>query len=184
MDHFDETRRGWKVKPEKIIFGVNHMTDDPTEESIITEKDRERISFEIPFCNELKGRREPDEQLLIQRQPEHPIADICREQAAEILFDQTIGLFLPTFDDDPARAELARRWIESGINEFSKSLHKVEAKGPVTRNGVVCHLLTGQSSKWELNNNVVKIVDFSNRFKKEFSVDKIILSLNNQESIV
>jgi CRP-like cAMP-binding protein len=184
MDHFDETRRGWKVKPEKIIFGVNHMTDDPTQESLITEKDRERIAFEIPYCKELQGKRDPETKLLVQTAPEHPLAKISHLQAEAMLFDQTIGLFLPTFEDEPARADLAKRWIESGVEEFAKSLQAVEAKGPVTRNGTVCHLLTGRSSKWELNNDVVKVIDFSNRFKKEFSLDKVILSLNGQESVV
>lgn len=184
MDHFDETRRGWKVKPEKIVFGVNHMTDDLTQESLITDKDRERISFEIPFNKSLQGKRDPDTQLICQTSPELPMSRIFKEQAQAILFDQTIGLFLPTFDEEPAKAELAKRWIESGVKEFSQSLQNVEAKGPVTRKGVVCQLLTGKSSKWELNNDVVKIIDFSNRFKKEFSIDKIILSLNDQESVV
>ncbi|MGM0598766.1 MAG: cyclic nucleotide-binding domain-containing protein [Candidatus Rifleibacteriota bacterium] len=184
MDHFDKTRRGWKVKPEKVIFGVNHLTDDPTKESLISEHDRERISFEIPYRKELEGKREPNTQLLCQRQPDHPLAEICRDQAQAILFDQSIGLFLPTFDDEPAKADLAGRWIESGKEEFAKTLHNVQAKGPVTRNDMVCTLLTGQSSKWELNQDVVKIVDFSNRFKKEFGLDKLLLSLNDQESIV
>ncbi|MEW6712521.1 MAG: hypothetical protein AB1403_22075, partial [Candidatus Riflebacteria bacterium] len=184
MDHFDETRRGWKVKPEKIVFGVNHMTDDPTQESLITEKDRERISFEIPFFKELQGKRDPELNPVVAANPGHALAKICTHQAEEMLFDQTIGLFLPTFDEEPARADLAKRWIESGVEEFAKSLHSVEAKGPVTRNSVVCHLLSGRSSKWELNNDVVKVIDFSNRFKKEFGLDKIILSLNGQESIV
>lgn len=184
MDHFDETRRGWKVKPEKIVFGVNHLTDDPTQESLITDKDRERIFFEIPFEKELVGKREPEAQLIVQSNPEHPLSKISCQQAQDMLFDQTIGLFLPTFDDNPAKAELAKRWIESGIEEFSKTLHSVEAKGPVTRNDTVCHVLSGKSSKWEFNNDVVKVIDFSNRFKKEFALDKIILSLNAQESIV
>jgi Mrp family chromosome partitioning ATPase len=184
IDHFDETRRGWKVKPEKIIFGVNHMTDDPTQESLITDKDRERINFEIPFCKELEKNRGGESQLLIQTQPDHPIARISQNQAESILFDQSIGLFLPTFDDIPAKSDLAKRWIESGVKEFSETLNKVEAKGPVTRNEQACQLLIGFSSKWELNNDVVKVVDFANRFKKEFDIDKVILSLNGQESIV
>lgn len=184
MDHFDETRRGWKVAPEKIVFGVNHMTDDPTQESLITERDRERIAFEIPFCKSLHGRREPEKELLIQREPGHSLSKVCTEQTMTILFDQTIGLFMPTFDDEPAKAELARRWIESGVNEFSQTLKKVEVKGPVTRHGGLYHILSGHTSKWSLNDQVVKIVDFSNRFKKEFNVNSLILSLNNQESII
>ncbi len=184
MDHFDETRRTWKVVPEKVLFGVNHLTDDPTQESLITEKDHERISFEIPYLPELKGKRDPEKELLIQKSPEHPLSKTCHEQALKVLFDQTIGLFLPTFDDEPARAELARRWLESGVNEFAQSLKKIEVKGPVTRNGCLYHILTGHTSSWDLNNQVVKIVDFSNRFKKEFGVDSLILALNNQESII
>ncbi|GAB4269641.1 MAG: hypothetical protein Kow0029_05770 [Candidatus Rifleibacteriota bacterium] len=184
MDHFDETRRGWKVNPEKVIFGVNHTTDDPTQESLITEKDKERISFEIPFCKDLAGQRSPENELLVQRDPDHPLAKVCQIQADAILFDQSIGLFLPTFEEEPAKAELAKRWVESGIKELSSSLHNVEALGPVTKNEVVCQLLTGHSSKWELNNDVVKVVDFANRFKKEFSIDKVVLTLNNHESIV
>lgn len=184
MDHFDETRRGWKVAPEKIVFGVNHMTDDPTQESLITAKDHERIGFEIPFCKEQQGKRDPEKELLVQREPGHPISKVCKEQTISILFDQTIGLFMPTFDDEPAKAELARRWLESGVNEFSQTLEKVEVKGPVTRQGGLYHMLTGYTSNWNLNSQVVKIVDFSNRFKKEFNVNNLILSLNNQESII
>ncbi len=184
MDHFDETRRGWKVPPEKIIFGVNHMTDDRTQESLITEKDLERISFEIPFCKELKGKREPESELLVQKDVNHALSKVCSQQSLKILFDQTIGLFLPTFDDEPARAGLAKRWIESGVSEFSQSLKKVEVLGPVTRQGCLYHILTGHTSKWNLNQQVVKIVDFSNRFKKEFDVSSLILSLNGQESII
>lgn len=184
MDHFDETRRGWKVAPEKIVFGVNHMTDDPTQESLITEKDRERIGFAIPFSKELQGKRDPETDLLIQRKPEHPMSVNCKTQSLGILFDQTLGLFVPTFDDEPAKAELTRRWLESGVNEFSQVLKCLEVKGPVTRNNQLFHLLTGRTSKWDLNNQVVKIVDFSNRFKKEFGIDSLILSLNNQESII
>ncbi|HNS10752.1 MAG TPA: cyclic nucleotide-binding domain-containing protein [Candidatus Ozemobacteraceae bacterium] len=184
MDHFDETRRGWKVAPEKIVFGVNHMTDDPTQESLITEKDHERISFEIPFCKELKGKRDPEAQLLVQTSPDHPLSKVCRKQTMKVLFDQSIGLFMPTFDDEPARAELARRWVESGVAEFSQTLKNVEVQGPVTRHGGLYHILTGHTSKWSLNDQVVKIVDFSNRFKKEFNVSSLILSLNNQESII
>ena len=184
MDHFDETRRGWKVAPEKIIFGVNHMTDDRTQESLITEKDHERISFEIPFSKELKGKREADHELLVQKEPSHPMSKICSQQSLKILFDQTIGLFLPTFDDEPARAGLAKRWLESGVAEFSQTLKQVEVLGPVTRQGRLYHILTGHTSKWSLNEQVVKIVDFSNRFKKEFDVSSLILSLNAQESII
>ena len=91
---------------------------------------------------------------------------------------------MPTFDDQPAKAELASRWTESGANELSQDLKKVEIKGPVTRNETLCKLICGNTSKWDLNNQVVKIVDFSNRFKKEFGLDKLILSLNNQESVI
>lgn len=184
MDHFDETRRGWKVAPEKIVFGINHTTNDPSQESLITDKDRERISFEIPFCKELQGKREPEEKLLVQTTPDHSLAKVCAEQSVDILFDQSIGLFLPTFEDQPAKAELAARWIESGVAELSQVLRKVEVKGPITRNNTLCKQLCGNSSKWDLNNQVVKIVDFSNRFKKEFEIDKLILSLNNQESVI
>lgn len=184
MDHFDETRRGWKVAPEKIVFGVNHTTGDPTQESLITDKDRERISFEIPFSKELQGKRDPEQQLLVQSSPDHPLAKVCAEQGLDILFDQSIGLFLPTFDDQPAKAELAARWIESGAGELSQALKKVAIKGPVTRNNTLCKLICGNSSKWDLNNQVVKIVDFSNRYKKEFGLDSLILSLNNQESVI
>ncbi len=184
MDHFDETRRGWKVVPEKIIFGVNHMTDDKTQESLITERDLERISFEIPFSKELKGKREPETELLVQKDSAHPLSRVCDLQTMKILFDQSIGLFLPTFDDEPARADLANRWLQSGVSEFSQSLKKVEVQGPVTRQGRLYHILTGHTSKWHLNDQVVKIVDFSNRFKKEFDVSSLILSLNNQESII
>jgi hypothetical protein len=184
MDHFDETRRGWKVAPEKIVFGVNHTTNDPSQESLITDKDRERISFEIPFCKELQGKRDPEQQLLVQTSPDHPLTRVCAEQSVDILFDQSIGLFLPTFEDQPAKAELAARWIESGVNELSQVLRKVTVKGPITRNDTLCKQLCGNSSKWDLNNQVVKIVDFSNRFKKEFEIDKLILSLNNQESVI
>ncbi len=160
------------------------MTDDPTQESLITDNDRERINFEVPFDPELQKTRGGEAELLVQSHPDHPMAKIAQQQAEAILFDQSIGLFLPTFDEVPAQAELARRWIEIGINEFGKTLHNVEAKGPLTRNNEVCKLLTGHSSKWELNNDVVKVVDFANRFKKEFHVDKIILTLNDQESVV
>lgn len=184
MDHFDETRRGWKVAPEKIVFGINHMTDDPTQESLITDKDRERINFEIPFSKELQGKRDPEKELLVQTKPDHQMSKICKEQALDILFDQTIGLLVPTFDDEPAKAELTKRWLDSGINEFSQTLKCLEAKGPVTRNGQLYHLLTGQTSKWDLNKQVVNIVEFSNRFKKEFGIDSLILTLNSQESII
>jgi hypothetical protein len=184
MDHFDETRRGWKVAPEKIVFGVNHLTDDPTQESLITERDRERIGFEIPFSKELQGKRDPENELLIQKQPRHPMAEVCSRQSQEILFDQAVGLFVPTLEDEPAKAELITRWLESGVSEFSQTLKKVEIKGPVTRNGKLFHLLSGKTSKWSLNSQVVKIVDFSNRLKKEFGLDRLILSLNNQESII
>lgn len=184
MDHFDETRRGWKVVPEKIVFGVNHMTDDPNQESLITDKDRERISFEIPFFKELAGKRDPENELLIQKDPSHKMAQVCTEQSLAILFDQTVGLFVPAFDDEPAKGELARRWLESGINEFSQTIKCIEVKGPATRNGQLMNILTGRTSKWDLNNQVVKIVDFANRFKKEFGVDSLILALNNQESII
>lgn len=184
MDHFDETRRGWKVQPEKIIFGVNHLTDDPTQESLITERDRERISFEIPFCKELHGKRDPEQQLLTQNKPEHPMSMICKKQATHALFDQNIGLFLPTFDEEPGKAELARRWLESGAKEFSQTLKNLEIKGPVTRHDRLCQTVTGYTSKWQLNEQVVKIVDFSNRFKKEFAIENLILSLNGQESVI
>jgi CRP-like cAMP-binding protein len=184
MDHFDETRRGWKVKPEKIIFGVNHMTDDPTQESIITEKDRERISFEIPFLREISGNREPDIKLIVQKNENHPLSEICKDQAIKILFGQEIGVFLPTFDEQPAKAELASRWLENAKTEFSQTLKKVEVKGPLTRNNIQCNLLTGFSSRWDHNTQVVKMVEFANRFKKEFGIDKVILSLNGQDSVV
>jgi len=184
MDHFDETRRGWKVVPEKIVFGVNHMTDDPNQESLITDNDRERIGFEIPFFKELAGKRDPETELLIQKEPTHKMSQVCSEQSLAILFDQTVGLFVPSFDDEPAKSELVRRWLESGINEFSQTIKRVEVKGPATRNGQLMNILTGRTSKCDLNNQVVKIVDFANRFKKEFAVDSLILSLNNQESII
>ncbi|EKD81782.1 MAG: hypothetical protein ACD_39C01645G0002, partial [uncultured bacterium] len=124
------------------------------------------------------------QQLLIQTSPAHPLAKVCTEQGVDILFDQSIGLFLPTFDEQPAKAELASRWIESGAAELSQALKKVAIKGPLTRNDTLCKLICGNTSKWDLNNQVVKIVDFSNRYKKEFGIDSLILSLNNQESVI
>ncbi len=184
MDHFDETRRGWKVAPEKIVFGINHMTDDPTMESLITEKDKERISFEIPFFKDLAGKRDPENELLVQTSPGHKLSEVCNGQAAAILFDQEVGLLVPAFDEDPAKAELARRWLESGVKEFSQGLRNVGIKGPITRSNSLFKMLYGRSSKWDLNNQVVKIVDFSNRFKKEFALDSLVLSLNSQESVI
>jgi CRP-like cAMP-binding protein len=184
MDHFDETRRGWKVKPEKVIFGINHLTDDPTQESLITDTDRERIEFEIPYFPELAGNKAPAKELIIQKQPGHKLAQVCEDQALKILFDQEIGVFLPSFDEEPIKAELASRWLESGKNEFAKTLKNVTIKGPVTRSGILCQFLSGRTSKSELNDQVVKMVDFSNRFKKEFGLSEVILSLNNSESII
>lgn len=184
IDHFDETRRGWKVKPEKIIIGVNHLTDDPTQASIITDHDRERISFEIPYCKELAGAKGPDTLPLVCADPDHPLSRISKIQAQAILYSQTLGLFLPTFDEEPAKAELASRWIQSGREEFSKTLKNVQIKGPMTRNDTLCQLLTGHTSQWDLNNQVVRLVDFSNRFKKEFGINGLVLSLNGQESII
>lgn len=170
IEHFDTTRRNWKVDSDKIVFGVNHLTDDPKKESIITAQDKVKLAFEIPYAK--------DSAL------ETSITSIATAQAHNILFSQTFGLFLPTFENDPAKAALANRWIESGKEEFSRILKDVQITGPVTRNNMQCNVLSGRTSKWNLNEHVVKLIDFSNRFKKEFQISGIIFSLNSQESLI
>lgn len=186
MDYFDKTRREWNVAPENVIYGINHNTNVATEEGVILDKDRERISFEIPFIPEFKGMRSPqtDGRLILQSQPDHLLSKASFSVAKEILFDQIIGLELPTFADDMAKNSLAQRWIESALQEFSVDIKDVTLSGSMLRNGMPIRIITGRTSKWQLNDQVVKIVDFANRFKNEFDVKTLYLTLNNQESVI
>jgi CRP-like cAMP-binding protein len=184
INHFEETRRGWKVSPDKVVYGVNHLTDDPTKESIIQEKDKEFIRFELPFDKALAGHREADKQVLLQRDANHPISRIVTAQAENILFDQSIAILLPAFDSDPGKASLAKRWAETGVAELSSCLRNTELKGPVAREGGTCYQISGRTAKWLLNKQVPILVDFANRFKKEFAIEKVVLSINNQENTI
>lgn len=182
INHFEETRRGWKVAPQKVVYGVNHLTDDPSKESKILEKDREFIKFELPFEKTLAGHRDPDKEVLLQRDPKHPISVLSHDQAENLLYDQTLQLFLPTLEKDPGKAGLAKRWADSGLAELSAQLQKAQLTGPVTREGEAFMVIEGRMAKWTMNKQVPIVVDFANRFKKEFGLSKVALSINEQES--
>ncbi|MBF0502288.1 MAG: cyclic nucleotide-binding domain-containing protein [Candidatus Riflebacteria bacterium] len=184
IDHFEETRRTWHVEPSKVVYGVNHLTDDPTKESIISDKDRTYLRFQLPFEKPLAGRREPDTQTLVQRDPENTISKIANMQAEDLLFDQVIGLYLPAFNDDPAKASLARRWAETGVSELAAILRQISLKENVSKDGKPCFHLEGRAPRWALNKQVPMVVDFASRFKQEFAIDKMILSLNGQDSVI
>ncbi len=183
IEHFDATRQNWKIKAEKVIIGVNHLTDDVSQESLITDKDKERISFEIPFAKELVGVR--DARIpLVEAEPTHPLAQIATKQAQSILYSESIGLLIPTFNEEPAKAALALRWMESGESQFPETLKNIKLSETINRDGEEFKLLTGRTSNWELNDLVVKFVDFANKFKKEFRIDGMVLLLNGQESLI
>jgi CRP-like cAMP-binding protein len=184
ISHFDETRRGWKVDPRRVVYGVNHTTDDPTKESVIKDEDRGHISFELPFEKKLASHREPDRQVLIQREPNHPITKIMNGQAERILFDQKIGLYLPAFDAEAGKREMAVRWAETGVRELSAFIRNLAMKPGVQHNGMSCNYLEGFAAKWTLNKQVPMIVDFLNRYKREFSLERVTLVINDQETSV
>lgn len=184
MDYFDKTRIEWNVGPEKVVFGVNHNTDNKTMEGVIADKDRERLTFEIPFIPEFKGKREPDPKLTLGSNPEHTISRCVVDVAEKILFDQTISLLLPSFAGDDAKASLAERWMETGMQEFANSVKALHLGEPVLKDGIPFHSISGKTTKWNLNDDVVKFVDFANRYKKEFAVKNVYLSLNKQESVI
>jgi len=184
IDHFEETRRNWKVDPSKVVYGVNHILADPTKESLISDRDREYIKFEIPFEKSLAGNREPDKQLLIQKDPSHQISKIICQLAENLLFDQRISIALPTFEGDPTKSGLAKRWTESGLQELAACLRNIELKGPLSKEGQSIYQLEGRAAKWTLNKQVPVIVDFANRFKKEFELGKITLTINDHISVI
>ncbi len=186
MDYFDKTRREWGVSPDKVLYGINHNTSVATEEGVITDKDRARTSFEIPFIAEFKGARDPkpDGSLTLQANPEHVLSKVCVKVANEILYDQKIGLALPTFAGDVAKSNFAERWIESALKEFAVGIKDVTLSSTVMRNEMPFKIIFGCTSKWELNEQVVKVVDFANRFKKEFDVKNVYLALNGEESTI
>jgi len=184
IDHFEETRRSWKVDPERVVYGVNHLTDDPKQESIITEADRGFIRFEIPFDKALHGRREPDRETLLQRDPAHPLSRIVQTQADAILYDQVLSLSLPAFEKEPAKRELALRWAETGVKELEKSLYHVELRSAVDAQGTACHLLSGRTAKWLLNERMISVIDFAGKFKQEFGLAQMVFTLNGQGSNV
>jgi len=184
IDHFEETRRTWKVDPNKVVYGVNHITDDPDKESIIQEKDKNFIRFELPYDKKMSGNREPDKNVIIQRDPDHRISKLVNKQAEEVLFDQKFGILLPAFEPNSPKGELSKRWAESGCQELANTLRSVEIKGPVDRNGVSYYIIEGRAAKWTLNNQVVAVIDFANKFKQEFGLAKISFTLNDHESII
>ncbi|OIP28551.1 hypothetical protein AUK22_04070 [bacterium CG2_30_54_10] len=184
IKHFEETRRSWKVDPTKVVYGVNHLTDDPTKEGKILDEDKAFLRFQLPFIKPLFGNRTPDVKVLIQREPTLPLAKTIMELAEDLLFDQTLGLFLPEFESDPGKHELARRWAETGSQELGAILRNVQLKPPAMRGGESVYALQGKTAKWLLNQNVVALISFANRFKSEFGLDKIIFSMNGQESVV
>ncbi|RCK79490.1 MAG: hypothetical protein OZSIB_4244 [Candidatus Ozemobacter sibiricus] len=184
IKHFEETRRSWKVDPSKVIYGLNHTTADPTQEGKILPEDREYLKFELPFDKALAGNRTPDAQLLLQRDPNHPMAVAIRDLAEAMLFDQALGLYLPTFDGDPGKKELSRRWAETGTQELGALLRHTRLESPVTHQGQAMHCIQGRTAKWLLNQHVVALVNFANRFKQEFGLDKVIFTMNGQESVV
>jgi len=184
IDHFEETRRTWKIDPERVVYGVNRLTDDPKQEGVISEADRKLISFEIPFDKGLHQRREPDRETLLQRDPAHPLSAVAKKQAEAILYDQVLTLALPALEKDPARRELSKRWAETGVQELSKSLRNVELKSSTDAQGNAFHLLSGRTAKWLLNQQMVTAIDFAGKYKQEFALDKIIFTLNGQESTV
>ena len=157
-----------------------------TEEGVITDKDRARTSFEIPFIPEFKGARDPkpDGSLTLQANPDHVLSKVCVKVANEILYDQKIGLALPTFAGDVAKSNFAERWIESALKEFAVGIKDVTLSSTVMRNELPFKIIFGCTSKWELNEQVVKVVDFANRFKKEFDVKNVYLTLNGEESTI
>ncbi len=186
MDYFDKTRREWNVSPDKVVFGINHNTNNTNEEGVITDKDRARTSFEIPFIPEFKGVRDPhpDGSLTVQSNPEHALSKISAKVANEILYDQKIGLCIPTFAGDVAKSNYVERWIESGLQEFAVDIKDVTLSDTVSRNEKPFKIIFGCTSKWQLNEQVVKVVDFANRFKKEFDVKNVYLTLNGEESTI
>ncbi len=182
--HFEETRRGWRVDPNHVVYGVNHNIGDASKEGKITDKAREWLKFELPFENKLVGYREPDKQVIIQREPSHPHSQLMVSLADDILFDQQINLYLPSFAQDATKAELARRWVESAKAELSAHLMAIVTKEGVEKDGKPCVELKGRAPKWSLNKHVVAVVDYANRYKQEFALDKLMISINGQESVI
>ena len=184
MDYFDKTRREWNVSPDKILYGINHNTDIKSQEGLITDKDRERISFEIPFIPEFKGRREPNPQLILGSEPNHIFSKHCIATAYYTIFNQQLALALPTLAGDEAKSNLVERWIESFNQEFASDLKSLEISGPVLKDGLPFKIIKGRTAKWTVNNLVVKIVDFANRFKQEFGTKNLYLTINGEESSI
>ena len=184
MDYFDKTRREWGVAPENVIFAINHNTDVASMEGVITDKDRERIFAEIPFIAEFKGKRDPNPQLTYKSNPDHILSKTAEKLAQKMLYDQMVTLYLPTCAGDDAKAGLAERWMESAMQEFQNGIYLLELGETELKNGIPFRKISGCTTKWQLNEQVVKVVDFANRFKKEFNVKNIYLSLNGQESTI
>lgn len=182
MDYFDKTRRDWNVSPEKVMYGINHNTDIASQEGLITDKDRERIKFEIPFIPEFKGRREPDPMLTLGSNPDHIFSKHCIATAYYTIFNQQLALALPTLAGDDAKAGLVERWIESFGNEFAADLKSLEVGEPVLKNGIPYRVISGRAAKWTINGLVVKVIDFANHFKQEFGAKNLYLTLNGEET--
>ena len=182
IDHFEETRRQWRVAHSRMLYGVNHMTGDVSQEGVIQPKAWEAIGFEFPFEKNLVGHRGPEKQLFLQHEPEHAHSKIFKATADAVLFDQEIGLSLPSFAGDPTKAGLARRWVESGKQELEAALHGLKIQEAALKDGVPGYSLVGKASRWSLNQQVVQVVDFANKFKQEFSLEKVTFTINGQES--
>ncbi|MBI3039132.1 cyclic nucleotide-binding domain-containing protein [bacterium] len=184
IKHFEETRRSWQVPPEKVSYGVMRLSDDPSKQSILTELDSKFIEFEIPFDKSLVGKRDPDLQPLVVKDPQHPISQVTAIEADKILFNQTFGIMLPTFEEEPAKKDLAFRWADQCRHEMFALLRQVDVTTPFIFNGKPFHHIKGKAAKWMLNQLVPAVVDFLNRFKKEFTVDRTCFLLNENENIV
>ena len=135
---------------------------------------------------DFKGARDPHPQglLTLQTNPSHILSKVCSDLANKLIYDQKIGLSLPTFAGDVAKNSLAERWIESALQEFSVSIKDVVVSEPFFKNENPYKTIYGSTPKWKLNEQVVKVVDFANRFKKEFDVKNVYLTLNGEESTI
>jgi hypothetical protein len=145
-----------------------------------------RLEFEIPYIPEFKGVRDPQPRglLTVQTHPAHILSKVCDQVSKDLLYDQKISLMLPTFAGDVARSNIAERWFESALQEFSIGIKDVELSESFLKNEIPFKKISGRTTKWGLNDQVVKVIDFANRFKKEFDLKNVYLALNDEESTI
>lgn len=187
IKHFEDIRRGWNIDSSKVIYVLNHNTNNPELEGHINLEDRRYIKYELPYDDYLGSLRTPEKTLFIQLYPNHKISKSIFELAEEIIYDQHLYIYFPNFNNDENKKLKCVNFMDNCKSKLATFMHHVTLTTPVKlydNTSQEFHQIYGRTTKWNVDNHMLQIVEIIQNFKIEFNIPTIKLVLNNQENVI